>query len=111
AGKVIVGDTIEVGYYHQQGMKLKEDLRVIEVMKEIAEVIEMDKNTKLTASQLLQRFDFTPEMQWTPVSKLSGGEKRRLYLLKVLVRNLDFLIVDESTDDIDILTLKKLEEL
>lgn len=110
AGKVIVGDTIEFGYYHQQGMKLKEDLRVIEVMKEIAEVIEMDKNTKLTASQLLQRFDFTPEMQWTPVSKLSGGEKRRLYLLTVLVRNPNFLILDEPTNDLDILTLNKLEE-
>ncbi len=110
SGKVIVGDTIEFGYYHQQGMKLKEDLRVIEVMKEIAEVIEMDKNTKLTASQLLQRFDFTSEMQWTPVSKLSGGEKRRLYLLTVLVRNPNFLILDEPTNDLDILTLNKLEE-
>lgn len=110
AGKVIVGETIEFGYYHQQGMKLKADLRVIEVMKEIAEVVEMDKNTKLTASQLLQRFDFTPDMQWTPVSKLSGGEKRRLYLLTVLLRNPNFLILDEPTNDLDILTLNKLED-
>ena len=110
SGKVIVGETIEFGYYNQQGIQLKDDLRVIEVMKEIAEVVEMDKNTKLTASQLLQRFDFTPEMQWTPVSKLSGGEKRRLYLLTVLVRNPNFLILDEPTNDLDILTLNKLEE-
>lgn len=109
-GKIIIGDTIEFGYYRQQGISLKEDKRVIEVIKDIAEVIDVDKSAKVTASQMLTKFDFPPDMQYTPVSKLSGGEKRRLYLLTVLLKNPNFLIIDEPTNDLDIMTLTKLEE-
>lgn len=110
AGKVVVGETIEFGHYNQDGIRLKEDKRVIEVIKDIAEVIEVDRSSRVTASQMLQRFDFSPEMQYNFVSKLSGGEKRRLYLLTVLLKNPNFLILDEPTNDLDIVTLNKLEE-
>ncbi len=110
AGKIVVGETIEFGNYNQEGIALKEDKRVIEVIKDIAEVIDVDRSTRVTASQMLQRFDFPPEMQYNFVSKLSGGEKRRLYLLTVLLRNPNFLILDEPTNDLDIVTLNKLEE-
>ncbi len=110
AGKVVVGDTIEFGNYNQEGIALKEDKRVIEVIKDIAEVIDVDKSSRVTASQMLQRFDFSPDMQYNFVSKLSGGEKRRLYLLTVLLGNPNFLILDEPTNDLDIVTLNKLEE-
>jgi ATP-binding cassette subfamily F protein uup len=110
AGKVIVGETIEFGNYSQEGIALKEDKRVIEVIKDIAEVIDVDKSSKVTASQMLQRFDFSADMQYNFVSKLSGGEKRRLYLLTVLLRNPNFLILDEPTNDLDIITLNKLED-
>lgn len=109
-GKVVVGETIEFGNYNQEGIALKEDKRVIEVIKDIAEVIDVDKSSKVTAAQMLQRFDFSPDMQYNFVSKLSGGEKRRLYLLTVLLRNPNFLILDEPTNDLDIVTLNKLEE-
>ncbi|MCX7744796.1 MAG: ABC-F family ATP-binding cassette domain-containing protein [Flavobacteriales bacterium] len=109
-GKIIIGDTIEFGYYGQQGFQINDDKRVIEVIREIAEVIEVDKSARITASQMLTRFDFPPEVQYSPVGKLSGGEKRRLYLLTVLLRNPNFLILDEPTNDLDILTLQKLEE-
>lgn len=110
SGKVVVGETIEFGHYHQEGMQLKEDKRVIEVIKDIAEVIDVDKSSRITAAQMLQRFDFSPEMQYNSVSKLSGGEKRRLYLLTVLLKNPNFLILDEPTNDLDIVTLNKLED-
>lgn len=110
AGKVVVGETIEFGNYNQEGIALKEDKRVIEVIKDIAEVIDVDKSSRVTASQMLQRFDFSPDMQYNFVSKLSGGEKRRLYLLTVLLRNPNFLILDEPTNDLDIVTLNKLED-
>lgn len=110
SGKVNVGDTVTYGYYSQQGLTLKEDKRVIDVVKDIAEVIELANSSKLTASQFLQFFLFTPEMQFTLVSKLSGGEKRRLFLLTVLIKNPNFLILDEPTNDLDLLTLTKLEE-
>jgi ATP-binding cassette subfamily F protein uup len=110
AGKVVVGETIEFGNYNQEGIALKDDKRVIEVIRDIAEVIEVDKSSRVTASQMLQRFDFSPDMQYNFVSKLSGGEKRRLYLLTVLLRNPNFLILDEPTNDLDIVTLNKLEE-
>lgn len=109
-GKIVVGDTIEFGNYNQEGIALKDDKRVIEVIKDIAEVIDVDRSTRVTASQMLQRFDFPPEMQYNYVSKLSGGEKRRLYLLTVLLRNPNFLILDEPTNDLDIVTLNKLED-
>ncbi len=109
-GKVVVGETIEFGNYSQEGIALKEDKRVIEVIRDIAEVIDVDKSGKVTAAQMLQRFDFSADMQYNFVSKLSGGEKRRLYLLTVLLRNPNFLILDEPTNDLDIITLNKLED-
>ncbi|MFO0323014.1 MAG: ABC-F family ATP-binding cassette domain-containing protein [Bacteroidota bacterium] len=110
AGKVSVGDTIVFGYYSQKGIQVAEDKRVIEVVKDIAEFIPLANGTSLSASGLLTRFNFPPEVQYGHVSKLSGGERRRLYLLTVLVRNPNFLILDEPTNDLDIITLQTLEE-
>ena len=110
SGKINVGETIVYGYFTQKGIQLKQDKRVIEVLKDIAEVIIMSDNKKITASQLLEHFMFPSNMQYTYVSKLSGGEKRRLYLLTVLMKNPNFLILDEPTNDLDLLTLNKLEE-
>lgn len=110
SGKINVGDTIVFGYYSQQGLELKEDKRVIEVVKDFAEVIQMSDGAKISAGQFLQLFQFPPEMQYNYVSKLSGGEKRRLHLLTVLIRNPNFLILDEPTNDLDLLTLGILEE-
>lgn len=110
SGKINTGETIVYGYFSQQGIQLKEDKRVIEVLKDIADVIVMADGRKISASQLLQHFMFTPDMQYTYVSKLSGGERRRLYLLTVLMKNPNFLILDEPTNDLDLLTLNKLEE-
>jgi len=110
SGKINVGDTIVYGYYNQSGLDLKSDKRVIEVLKDIAEVIQLADGSKLTASQFLLHFMFPPEMQYTYVNKLSGGEKRRLHLLTILIKNPNFLILDEPTNDLDLLTLQKLEE-
>ena len=110
SGKVNIGDTIIYGYFSQGGLVIKEDLRVIDVLKEIADVIILANGSKISASQMLEYFMFTPEMQYTYVSKLSGGELRRLYLLTVLMKNPNFLILDEPTNDMDLLTLNKLEE-
>jgi ATP-binding cassette subfamily F protein uup len=110
SGKINVGETIVYGYFTQKGIILKEDKRVIEVLKDIAEVIIMSDGRKITASQLLEHFMFPSKMQYTYVSKLSGGEKRRLYLLTILMKNPNFLILDEPTNDLDLLTLNKLEE-
>jgi ATP-binding cassette subfamily F protein uup len=110
SGKINVGETIVYGYFNQKGIHLKEDKRVIEVLKDIADVIVMSDGKKITASQLLEHFMFSSSMQYTYVSKLSGGEKRRLYLLTVLMKNPNFLILDEPTNDLDLLTLNKLEE-
>jgi len=110
SGKINIGETIVYGYFKQAGIQLKEDKRVIDVLKDIAEVIVMADGKKLSASQLLEHFMFSPQMQYTYVSKLSGGEKRRLYLLTVLIKNPNFLILDEPTNDLDLLTLNKLEE-
>ncbi len=109
-GKVVVGDTIVFGHYHQEGIQLNEDKRVIDVIRDIAEVIPLNKGKKLTASQFLEKFMFGPKQQRVYVSQLSGGERRRLYLLTVLVRNPNFLILDEPTNDLDILTLNILED-
>ncbi|MCC7301753.1 MAG: ABC-F family ATP-binding cassette domain-containing protein [Bacteroidia bacterium] len=108
-GTVSVGETITFGYYSQKGMVLKEEKRVIEVVKDVADHIPMADGSSLTASQLLQHFLFSPEMQYTFVSKLSGGEKKRLYLLTVLMKNPNFLILDEPTNDLDLATLSTLE--
>lgn len=110
SGKINVGETIVYGYFTQKGIQLKQDKRVIEVLKDIADVIVLSDNKKITASQLLEHFMFPSNMQYTYVSKLSGGEKRRLYLLTVLMKNPNFLILDEPTNDLDLLTLNKLEE-
>jgi ABC transport system ATP-binding/permease protein len=110
AGVIDTGQTIVFGYYSQAGIQLPDDKRVIEVVTDIAEVIPLGKGEFLSASQFLQQFGFEPERQYTYVSKLSGGEKRRLYLLTVLVKNPNFLILDEPTNDLDIITLNTLEE-
>lgn len=110
SGKINRGDTLVFGYYSQQGLQLKEDKRIIEVLRDIADVIEMSDGRKVTASQLLNHFLFPPPMQHTFVSKLSGGEKRRLFLLTVLMKNPNFLILDEPTNDLDLITLSKLED-
>lgn len=110
SGKVVVGDTIVFGYYTQDGMILTEDKRVIEVITDIAEYIPLEKGQKLTAAGLLERFLFSRDQQQVYVSQLSGGEKRRLYLLTVIMKNPNFLILDEPTNDLDIVTLNVLEE-
>ncbi|WMX16178.1 MULTISPECIES: ABC-F family ATP-binding cassette domain-containing protein [unclassified Aureispira] len=110
AGKIVIGDTIVIGYYTQSGMNLKEDHRVIDVIRNIAEFIPMHKGQKLTAVQLCERFLFDSKKQQTYVSKLSGGERRRLYLLTIIMQNPNFLILDEPTNDLDIITLQVLEE-
>ncbi|MCD6597769.1 MAG: ABC-F family ATP-binding cassette domain-containing protein [Bacteroidales bacterium] len=110
SGEVISGETIVYAYYKQEGIVFDEEKRVIDIIKDIAEVVAMGNGSLVSASQFLQFFMFNPVMQYTPVSKLSGGEKRRLYLLTVLIRNPNFLILDEPTNDLDIMTLNKLEE-
>ncbi len=109
-GKVVQGETVKFGYYSQSGMQIKEDKRVIEVIKDIAEYIPLEKGRKLPASQLLERFLFTKEQHYSLVSKLSGGEKKRLYLLTILMSNPNFLILDEPTNDLDIKTIRILED-
>ncbi|MEL6989299.1 MAG: ATP-binding cassette domain-containing protein, partial [Bacteroidota bacterium] len=109
-GKVIVGDTIVFGYFTQSGIQLDQDRRVIDVIRDIADYIPMKKGYKLTAEQLLERFLFSRPHQQVYVSKLSGGERRRLYLLTILMKNPNFLILDEPTNDLDILTLNILED-
>lgn len=109
-GKVIVGDTVVFGYYSQEGMNLPDEKRIIEVIKDVADYIPLADGRNMTASQLLQMFLFPPPVQYTPVGKLSGGEKRRLYLLTILMKNPNFLILDEPTNDLDIQTLNILQE-
>ena len=109
-GKIVTGETVQFGYYTQSGIELKEDKRIIELVKDIAEVIPLEKGQKITATQLLERFLFPPKQQYTYVSKLSGGEKKRLYLLTILMSNPNFLILDEPTNDLDIKTIQILED-
>ncbi|MCD2422368.1 ABC-F family ATP-binding cassette domain-containing protein [Niabella pedocola] len=109
SGKINVGDTVVFGNYSQQGLILKEDVRVIEFVKNIAENFPLADGSTLSASQFLQLFLFDPDKQYTYVSKLSGGEKRRLHLLSILFRNPNFLILDEPTNDLDLPTLSVLE--
>ena len=110
SGKINIGETISFGYFTQGGLSVDDNRRVITVLKDIAEFIIMSDKRKVSASQLLEHFMFTPKMQFTEVKRLSGGEKRRLYLLTVLMKNPNFLILDEPTNDLDLLTLTKLEE-
>jgi ATP-binding cassette subfamily F protein uup len=109
-GKVTIGDTVVLGTFDQQGLQLKEDQRIIEVVREIADVIPLNKGRTMTASQLLERFLFDKEKQYQYVSTLSGGERRRLHLCTVLMRNPNVLILDEPTNDLDIPTLNALED-
>ena len=109
-GTIDIGETVRFGYYSQDGLQFDEQMKVIDVVQDIAEVIERGNGKKLTASQFLQHFLFTPETQHSYVCKLSGGERRRLYLCTVLMRNPNFLVLDEPTNDLDIITLNVLEE-
>jgi ATP-binding cassette subfamily F protein uup len=105
-----IGDTIRFGYYSQEGLSFDENMKVIDIVQNIAEVVDWNGEKKLTASQFLQHFSFMPEKQHVYVHQLSGGEKRRLYLCTVLIKNPNFLILDEPTNDLDIITLNILEE-
>ncbi|MGV3528713.1 MAG: ABC-F family ATP-binding cassette domain-containing protein [Flavisolibacter sp.] len=109
SGKINIGDTVVFGNYSQTGLEVKEDMRVIEYVKNIAENFPLANGASLSASQFLNLFLFPPEQQYTYISKLSGGEKRRLHLLTVLFRNPNFLILDEPTNDLDLPTLSVLE--
>lgn len=109
-GKVVIGDTVQFGYYTQAGMNFKEDQRVIEAVRDIADIIPMHGGKKITAAQMLERFLFPRSMHFNYIRTLSGGEQRRLYLLTVLMANPNFLILDEPTNDLDIYTLNVLEE-
>ena len=110
SGKMEVGETVSFGYFRQDGIQFSPDERVIDIIKEIAEVVEMGDGSKLSASQFLTYFLFPPEIQYSLVAKLSGGEKRRLYLCTILMKNPNFLILDEPTNDLDIMTLNVLED-
>ena len=110
SGTIEVGETVRFGYYSQQGLEFDEGKRVIDVVTEIAEQIDLGDGRRMSASQFLQHFLFTPETQHSFVARLSGGERRRLYLCTVLMRNPNFLILDEPTNDLDIVTLGILEE-
>ena len=110
SGRFDVGDTVRFGYFSQDGMKFRDDQRVIDVIADIADYIDYGGGKHITATQLLQHFLFTPEQQYDYVYKLSGGERRKLYLCTVLMRNPNFLVLDEPTNDLDIQTLEVLEE-
>jgi len=109
AGKVITGETVKFGYYTQKGINIKEGQKVIEVIREFGDYIPLSKGRKISASQLLERFLFDKKKQYDRVEKLSGGERKRLYLCTVLIQNPNFLILDEPTNDLDIVTLSVLE--
>ncbi len=110
AGKIVIGDTVKFGYYTQSGIKIKEGQKVIEVIKEFGEFIPLTKGRQISASQLLERFLFDRKKQYDFVEKLSGGEQKRLYLCTILIQNPNFLILDEPTNDLDIVTLNVLED-
>ena len=110
SGTFDIGTTVKFGYYSQEGMKFNNDMKVIDAVREIAEYVDMGNGEKLSAGQFLQHFLFEPEEQYSYIYKLSGGERRRLYLCTVLMRNPNFLVLDEPTNDLDIITLNVLEE-
>ena len=110
SGRFDIGDTVRFGYFSQEGLQFDDNLKVIDVVKDIAEYIDMGGGKHLSASQFLQYFLFTPEQQHNYVYKLSGGERRKLYLCTVLMKNPNFLVLDEPTNDLDIVTLQILEE-
>ncbi|MBS1738736.1 MAG: ABC-F family ATP-binding cassette domain-containing protein [Bacteroidetes bacterium] len=110
SGKINHGDTIVFGNFSQEGLQYKEDKRAIEYVKDFAEFFPLADGSKISASQFMEKFGFTAQQQFTPLSKLSGGEKRRLHLLSILFRNPNFLVLDEPTNDLDLQTLRTLEE-
>lgn len=110
SGRFDIGETVRFGYFSQEGLQFRDDQKVIDVVRDIAEYIDFGQGRHLSASQFLQYFLFTPEQQHNYVSKLSGGERRKLYLCTVLMRNPNFLVLDEPTNDLDIQTLQVLEE-
>ena len=110
AGRIVIGDTVRFGYFSQEGLQFDENQKVIDVITDIADYVDLGGGRKLSASQLLQYFLFTPEQQYNYVYKLSGGERRKLYLCTVLMKNPNFLVLDEPTNDLDIVTLQILEE-
>ena len=109
-GHFDVGETVRFGYYSQDGLQFDNQKKVIDIVRDIAEYVQMSDGSKLSATQFLQNFLFSPEKQYTFVYKLSGGEKRRLYLCTIWMRSPNFLILDEPTNDLDIVTLNVLEE-
>lgn len=109
-GKFDIGETVRFGYFSQEGLHFRDDQRVIDIVRDIADYIDLGQGRHFTATQFLQHFMFTPEQQYNYVSKLSGGERRKLYLCTVLMRNPNFLVLDEPTNDLDIQTLQVLEE-
>jgi ATP-binding cassette subfamily F protein uup len=110
SGKINHGETIVFGNFSQEGLQYKEDKRAIEFVKDFAEYFPLADGSKISASQFMEKFGFTPQQQFTPLSKLSGGEKRRLHLLSILFKNPNFLVLDEPTNDLDLQTLRTLEE-
>ena len=110
SGRLEVGETVKFGYYSQDGINFDDGMRVIDAIRSVAEVVDIGNGDMLTASQFLQHFLFSPEKQHSHISKLSGGEKKRLYLCQVLMRSPNFLILDEPTNDLDIMTMQILEE-
>lgn len=110
AGRFDIGETVRFGYFSQEGLQFREDQKVIDIVRDIAEYVDLGRGRHLSASQFLQYFLFTPEQQYNYVAKLSGGERRKLYLCTVLMRSPNFLVLDEPTNDLDIQTLQVLEE-
>ncbi|MBQ4392709.1 MAG: ABC-F family ATP-binding cassette domain-containing protein [Prevotella sp.] len=110
SGRIVIGDTVRFGYFSQEGLKFNEGQKVIDVVRDIAEYVDMGSGRHISASQFLQHFLFTPEQQYNYVANLSGGERRKLYLCTVLMRQPNFLVLDEPTNDLDIVTLQILEE-
>lgn len=110
SGSIEIGDTVKVGYYTQESLEMDPKLRVIDYIKEKAEFIKLSDGSMLSASKMLERFLFPPLLQYTPIEKLSGGEKRRLYLLGILMQDINVLLLDEPTNDLDIYTLQVLEQ-
>ena len=109
-GRIVIGETVRFGYFSQEGMKFDDQMKVIDAVRNIAEYVDLGSGRHLSASQFLQHFLFTPEQQHNYIYKLSGGERRKLYLCTVLMRNPNFLVLDEPTNDLDIVTLQILEE-
>ncbi len=109
-GKIVIGDTVKIGYYDQQNANLSQTKKAIDVIREIADYIPLNNGRMLSAGQLMERFLFEPSQQYTFVSKLSGGEQRRLYLMTILMGNPNFIILDEPTNDLDVVTLQVLED-